>query len=155
MNKTLLALYGLKWNPFSAELPLEALHARGKTYVEAAEGREYSIRLTNHTGQRVAAALAVDGLNSIDAKTTTARKASKWIVGPWQTVTISGWQTGPGRWPRWLMAAREPPSGIWSTPQTPCGRRTSSAPWTRKGSMMIGNPLRDSRSRPTPSVTKW
>lgn len=26
MNKTLLALYSLKWNPFSAELPIEALH---------------------------------------------------------------------------------------------------------------------------------
>ena len=26
MNKTLLALYGLKWNPFSPELPIEALH---------------------------------------------------------------------------------------------------------------------------------
>jgi type II secretory pathway predicted ATPase ExeA len=26
MNKQLLALYGLKWNPFSPELPIEALH---------------------------------------------------------------------------------------------------------------------------------
>ena len=26
MNKTLLALYGLKWNPFSPELPIEALY---------------------------------------------------------------------------------------------------------------------------------
>lgn len=26
MNKTLLALYGLKWNPFSPEVPTEALH---------------------------------------------------------------------------------------------------------------------------------
>ena len=25
MNSTLLALYGLKWNPFSPELPVEAL----------------------------------------------------------------------------------------------------------------------------------
>src|SRR5258708_30492060 len=25
MNKTLLALYGLKWNPFSAQVPVEAL----------------------------------------------------------------------------------------------------------------------------------
>ena len=25
MNKSLLALYGLKWNPFSPELPTEAL----------------------------------------------------------------------------------------------------------------------------------
>ena len=26
MNKQLLALYGLKWNPFSPELPIEAVH---------------------------------------------------------------------------------------------------------------------------------
>ena len=25
MNRTLLALYGLKWNPFSPDLPVEAL----------------------------------------------------------------------------------------------------------------------------------
>jgi type II secretory pathway predicted ATPase ExeA len=28
MKKTLLALYGLKWNPFSPEIPIEALHVR-------------------------------------------------------------------------------------------------------------------------------
>ena len=26
MNKSLLSVYGLKWNPFSPELPVEALH---------------------------------------------------------------------------------------------------------------------------------
>ena len=30
MNKKLLALYGLKWNPFSPELPIEALHTPPK-----------------------------------------------------------------------------------------------------------------------------
>ena len=30
MNKKLLALYGLKWNPFSPELPIEALYATSK-----------------------------------------------------------------------------------------------------------------------------
>jgi len=30
MNKKLLALYGLKWNPFSPELPIEALHTTPK-----------------------------------------------------------------------------------------------------------------------------
>ncbi|MCF6355954.1 MAG: ATP-binding protein [Candidatus Polarisedimenticolaceae bacterium] len=30
MNKKLLALYGLKWNPFSPELPTEALHVTPK-----------------------------------------------------------------------------------------------------------------------------
>ena len=28
MKKTLLALYGLKWNPFSPEIPIEALYVR-------------------------------------------------------------------------------------------------------------------------------
>ena len=30
MNKKLLALYGLKWNPFAPELPLEALYTPAK-----------------------------------------------------------------------------------------------------------------------------
>jgi len=30
MNKKLLALYGLKWDPFSAQLPIEALHSTAK-----------------------------------------------------------------------------------------------------------------------------
>ncbi len=30
MNKNLLSLYGLKWNPFSAELPIEAVHVTAK-----------------------------------------------------------------------------------------------------------------------------
>ena len=30
MNKKLLALYGLKWNPFSPELPTEALYVTSK-----------------------------------------------------------------------------------------------------------------------------
>lgn len=30
MNKKLLALYGLKWNPFSPELPIEALYSNSK-----------------------------------------------------------------------------------------------------------------------------
>ena len=61
-------------------------------YVEATKDREYSIRLTNRTGRRVAAALSVDGLNVIDAKRTSAREARKWILDPWQTITLDGWQ---------------------------------------------------------------
>src|SRR5262245_29763614 len=60
------------------------------TYVEATKDREYSIRLTNRTGRRVAAALSVDGLNVIDAKRTSAREARKWILDPWQSITLDG-----------------------------------------------------------------
>ena len=65
----------------------------GRWYVEALKGREYAIRLRNPFGVRVAVALSVDGLNTIDARQTTARDARKWVLGPYETVTISGWQT--------------------------------------------------------------
>ncbi len=65
----------------------------GRWYVEAFKGREYAIRLRNPYGVRVAVALSVDGLNTIDARHTTASDARKWVLGPYETVTISGWQT--------------------------------------------------------------
>ena len=65
----------------------------GRWYVEAFKGREYAIRLRNPYGVRVAVALSVDGLNTIDARHTTAPDARKWVLGPYETVTISGWQT--------------------------------------------------------------
>lgn len=65
----------------------------GRSYVEARRGREYAIRIRNPYGVRVAVALSVDGLNTIDAKETTAWRARKWVLAPYETVTINGWQT--------------------------------------------------------------
>jgi hypothetical protein len=65
----------------------------GRWYVEALKGREYGIRLYNPYAVRVAVALSVDGLNTIDARQTTAANARKWVLDPYQTVTIGGWQT--------------------------------------------------------------
>jgi hypothetical protein len=65
----------------------------GRWYVEALKGREYAIRLHNPYAVRVAVALSVDGLNTIDARQTTAADARKWVLDPYQTITISGWQT--------------------------------------------------------------
>jgi hypothetical protein len=66
---------------------------QGRWYVEALKGREYAIRIRNPYGVRVAVALSVDGLNTIDARQTTAAAARKWVLAPYETVTISGWQT--------------------------------------------------------------
>lgn len=66
--------------------------ARGTVYVEAVRGREYALRLTNPLPCRVAVALSVDGLNTINASHTSARSAAKWVLGPYETVTITGWQ---------------------------------------------------------------
>jgi hypothetical protein len=65
----------------------------GRWYVEAVKGREYAIRLRNPYPVRVAVALSVDGLNTIDARHTTASDARKWVIDPYEVVTISGWQT--------------------------------------------------------------
>ena len=87
--------------------------ARATTYVEAIEGREYSIRLRNNTAQRVAIALSVDGMNTIDAKTTSARKASKWILGPRQTITLDGWQTDASTARRFFFTTEKESYGAW------------------------------------------
>lgn len=77
--------------------PLDEYAARGRTYVEAREGREYELRVRNPFPYRVAVALSVDGLNTIDAKHTTAWDASKWVIGPYETIDISGWQVSSAR----------------------------------------------------------
>ena len=93
--------------------PLPVYGARGTTYVEALKGREYAIRLTNRTGECVAVALAVDGLNSIDAKHTSSREARKWILAPWETVTLSGWQTSSGTARRFVFTSEPKSYGSW------------------------------------------
>ncbi len=64
----------------------------GRWYVEALNGREYAIRMRNPYPVRVAVALSVDGLNTIDARHTAAADGRKWVIDPFQTITISGWQ---------------------------------------------------------------
>jgi len=77
--------------------PLSEYYSRGRTYVEALRGAEYELRLRNDSPDRVAVALSVDGLNTIDARHTSAWDASKWVIEPYQTITISGWQMSSER----------------------------------------------------------
>lgn len=74
-------------------IPQHRYAHQGRLYVEARRGKEYAIRLRNPFGVRVAVALSVDGLNTIDARETTAVQARKWVLGPYETATIRGWQT--------------------------------------------------------------
>ncbi len=65
---------------------------KGRVYVEALKGKEYALRITNPLSRRVAVALSVDGLNTIDASRTTAAAARKWVIEPHGSIVISGWQ---------------------------------------------------------------
>jgi hypothetical protein len=72
--------------------PLPKCQGRGGTYIEALRGQEYEIRIRSRSSERVAVALYVDGVNTIDSTRTPASDASKWLIEPHQTITISGWQ---------------------------------------------------------------
>jgi len=87
--------------------------ARGKSYVEALKNREYSVRLRNRTAERIAVALSVDGLNSIDARTTTARDAQKWVLGPYETITLDGWQVSSETARRFFFTTEAKSYGSW------------------------------------------
>ena len=93
--------------------PVYEYPARGTSYVEALKNREYSVRLTNRTAERIAIALSVDGLNSIDARTTTARDARKWILGPYESITLDGWQVSSSIARRFFFTTEEKSYGSW------------------------------------------
>lgn len=84
-------------NGFSVEVivdgrPISEYEGRGRRYVEALENAEYELRIHNPLGARVAVALAVDGLNTIDARHTSAWDAHKWVIEPYGTIHVRGWQ---------------------------------------------------------------
>lgn len=76
---------------------LQEYHTRGRIYVEALNGAEYEVRIHNPLPHRVAVALSVDGLNTIDARRTTAWNSSKWVIEPYGSITVSGWQMSTQR----------------------------------------------------------
>ncbi|NWF99936.1 MAG: hypothetical protein HXY19_03210 [Thermoanaerobaculaceae bacterium] len=86
---------------------------QGTVYVEAVKGEEYTIRLTNPLGRRVAVALSVDGLNTIDARHTDARRAAKWVMEPWGRLEISGWQVSGREARRFFFTTERASYGAW------------------------------------------
>src|SRR5919206_474 len=72
--------------------PLEVIYGRGRRYIEAREGAEYELVVRNPLPVRVAVALSVDGLNTVDARRTSSWESSKWVIEPYGTARIKGWQ---------------------------------------------------------------
>jgi hypothetical protein len=143
--------------------PLTEYPARGTTYIEALRGREYALRLTNLIDRRIAVALAVDGLNSIDAKTSTAEKASKWVLGPFETTTISGWQVSSTDARRFFFTTEENSYGAWLDSTANLGVIEAVVFREKKSRMMLGRwlgstssaaPAPADRARPSAEAEK-
>ena len=88
-------------------------HARGAVYVEAVRDRAYVLRITTPLPVRVAVALAVDGLDTIDARHGDARSAAKWVLGPYESVEIPGWQVNGSNARRFVFTGERSSYGAW------------------------------------------
>ncbi len=93
--------------------PRTEYSARGVTYIEALKNQDYEIRLTNPYGMRVAVALSVNGLNTLDARHTDARSGRKWVLDPYQTIVLRGWQTSNEQARRFFFTSEQNSYGQW------------------------------------------
>jgi hypothetical protein len=65
-----------------------------RAYLEAERGRNYGIRVHNHTGGRIGLVIAVDGRNIISGrKSHLSTKEPMYVLGPYEQATYDGWRT--------------------------------------------------------------
>jgi hypothetical protein len=65
--------------------------AGGERWVVGTPGHEYTIRIRNHTGQRILAVPSVDGVNAITGETASPEQ-SGYVLEPYGFVEIAGWR---------------------------------------------------------------
>ncbi len=70
---------------------LQTYTQHGRRYVPGEPGHRYSLRLSNHTSQRVLVVLSVDGVNAVTGQTAGAEQPG-YVLDPWQTTEIAGWR---------------------------------------------------------------
>ena len=72
-----------------------AADGTARRYVEAVKDREYALRLTNRTGERVGVAITVDGLNVISGTPDPGRRAlpRMYVLDAGAEITVRGWRT--------------------------------------------------------------
>ncbi|TAM47972.1 MAG: hypothetical protein EPN53_10895 [Acidobacteria bacterium] len=110
--------HGAATRGFSLEVLLDGgvraeYRARGAVYVEAVRGRPYVLRITNPLPCTVGVALAVDGLNTIDARHGDAGSAAKWVLPPYGTLEIPGWQVDGRDARRFTFTGERSSYGAW------------------------------------------
>ena len=65
-----------------------------RAYLEAVNGENYSLQISNHSNQRIGLVIAVDGRNIISGKKSTLKHSENmYILGPYDTQMYSGWRT--------------------------------------------------------------
>ena len=85
----------------------------GRPFVTAVKGERYSVRIFNPLPVRVAVNLTVDGLNSISGKPSGISDGQKWMIDPYSSVTIPGWQVSGGEARRFFFTDKPKSYAKW------------------------------------------
>lgn len=70
---------------------LPTYYSRGEYWVAGSPGARYGIEVRNHTGERVLAVMAVDGVNVVTGE-TAGWGQSGYVFAPRQSYDITGWR---------------------------------------------------------------
>ena len=62
---------------------------------------------------RAAVAVSIDGLNTIDGKRSKPSKGAKWIIEPYSSITIDGWQTSISSLRRFVFTSQRRSYASW------------------------------------------
>jgi len=85
----------------------------GRPFITAVKGENYSVRLYNPLPVRVAVNLTVDGLNSISGQPNGIADGHKWMIDPYSSVTIPGWQVTGGEARRFFFTDKPKSYAKW------------------------------------------
>jgi hypothetical protein len=85
----------------------------GRPFITASPDERYSVRLYNPLPVRVAVNLTVDGLNSISGQASGISDGQKWMIDPYSTVTIPGWQVNGGESRRFFFTNKPKSYAKW------------------------------------------
>jgi hypothetical protein len=85
----------------------------GNPYLQVQEDAEYSIVVSNPLPVRVAVAVSIDGLNSIDGKRTSPNDGQKWIIEAHGSLTLRGWQTDRSSLRRFVFTSQNESYAQW------------------------------------------
>jgi len=90
----------------------------GRPSITASKGERYSVRLYNPLPVRVAVNLTVDGLNSITGKPSGIADGQKWMIDPYSSITIHGWQVSDGEARRFFFTDKPKSYAQWRGDET-------------------------------------
>ena len=76
--------------------PAQAYHHGGETYVLGQHGARYTLRVYNHSSQRIEAVVSVDGRDVVDGRPADYRSKRGYLVPAYGSVDIDGWRLSRG-----------------------------------------------------------